>query len=220
MLARTALLASLSRPVCGFWTTAGRSLQSSSVALLNSQRTVGNNAAIANSQVAVTSWHHVSAPPSVCQLGVGIRSTQQQQAPKLTQRWMSSNGGEEITLTHIGREEMEEILEDVEHGGREDSGYVVIDVRNSDELAVTGTLGPNTYHLPLPVIIEQNVFTMEEDAFFDLCGFEKPTPDETLVFSCAAGMRSVYAARFAAQAGYGKLVNYKGGANEWFSSRR
>jgi rhodanese-related sulfurtransferase len=38
-----------------------------------------------------------------------------------------------------------------------------------------------------------------------------------LVFSCAAGIRSVHAAQFAAQNGYTKLVNYKGGANEWFN---
>lgn len=111
---------------------------------------------------------------------------------------------------------MEEIVEDYEEGGREESGYVVLDVREPNEVVFTGSLSPNTINLPLQLLAQQNVFSLDEDDFEEVCGFAKPTPDETLVFSCAAGIRSVQAAQFAAMNGYTKLVNYKGGANEWF----
>jgi rhodanese-related sulfurtransferase len=130
----------------------------------------------------------------------------------------SSSGGsqQEIQLTNIGKEEMEEIIEDYEEGGREDSGYVVMDVRERNEVEYTGKLSPNTQTLPLSIISEQNVFSLDEEEFEEVCGFAKPLPDETLVFSCAAGIRSVHAARFAAMNGYSNLINYTGGANQWF----
>jgi rhodanese-related sulfurtransferase len=113
---------------------------------------------------------------------------------------------------------MEEILEDFEEGGRGDSGYCVIDVRREDEISYTGKLSKSVYTLPVEVIMQQNVFEMDGEEFEELCGFEKPSLDETLVFTCAAGMRSIYACKFAAKAGYSNLINYAGGANEWFSS--
>ena len=112
---------------------------------------------------------------------------------------------------------MEEILEDYEEGGREESGYVVMDVREEHEIQFTGKLSPNTLTLPLQKLMRYNVFALPEDEFEEICGFEKPSMDETMVFSCAAGIRSVHAANFAAESGYSKLVNYMGGANEWFS---
>jgi len=36
------------------------------------------------------------------------------------------------------------------------------------------------------------------------------------VFSCKAGIRSQQAAQFAAMSGYKDMVNYMGGADEWF----
>ena len=57
-------------------------------------------------------------------------------------------------ITQIGKEQMEEILEDMENAGREETGYVVIDVRNPDEIAITGHLSPNVVNLPLPLIMQ------------------------------------------------------------------
>jgi len=121
------------------------------------------------------------------------------------------------TLTNVDKEGMEEIVEDYEQGGREESGYVVMDVREESEVAQSGKVSPNTITLPLSLIGSQNVFAMDDDEFEIVCGFPKPTPDETLVFSCAAGVRSKNACAYAAQAGYTKLVNYMGGAYEWFA---
>jgi len=112
---------------------------------------------------------------------------------------------------------MEEIIEDYEQGGREESGYVVIDVREENEIAMTGKVSPNTHTLPLSIMGSREVFELDEEEFERVCGFPKPSPDETLVFTCAAGMRSQQACAYAAQFGYTKLVNYMGGAYEWFN---
>lgn len=113
---------------------------------------------------------------------------------------------------------MSELLDDYELEGREGSQYCVIDVRTEDEVAYTGKLSPSVYTLPVQVIMGANAFAMDADDFEESFGFEKPSVDETLVFTCAAGVRSVYACQFAAQNGYSNLVNYVGGSNEWFSS--
>jgi rhodanese-related sulfurtransferase len=118
-------------------------------------------------------------------------------------------------LKHIGKLDMEDILESLEQ--EEDSRYVVIDVRGEDEIAYTGKLSPKVNTLPLPVIMQLKVFEMDDDEFEDVCFFPKPALDDTIVFTCAAGIRSQQAAYFASKAGYTNLVNYMGGASEWFS---
>jgi rhodanese-related sulfurtransferase len=134
-------------------------------------------------------------------------------ASVMTKRFMSGDG----EMKHIRFEEMDALIDDYEELGREKSGVLVLDVRNTDEIEYTGKLSPNTITLPLPAIMQYKVFDLDEEEFEELCGFTKPSPDETLVFSCAAGIRSVHAAKFASDAGYSKLVNYMGGANEWFN---
>ena len=59
-----------------------------------------------------------------------------------------------VQITQIDKEQMEEILEDLSNSGREETGYVVIDVRNSDEIAFTGQLSPNVQNVPLPFIMQ------------------------------------------------------------------
>lgn len=150
----------------------------------------------------------------VCSVLLGLR-IQPVVAVEATPDFFSSMDGP--TLTNVDKEQMEEIIEDYEKGGREESGYVVMDVREEAEVAASGKVSPNTHTLPLSILGSQQVFTMDEDEFEIVCGFPKPTLDETLVFTCAAGIRSQNACAYAAQAGYMQLVNYKGGAYEWFS---
>jgi len=116
-------------------------------------------------------------------------------------------------------DEMTEILDEYEEVGREESMYCVIDVRMPDEVQYTGKLADNVYNVPVQTLIEKNAFGMGEDDFEEAFGFPKPSLDETIVFSCAAGIRSVYACQTAAANGYSNLINYQGGANEWFSGR-
>ena len=134
-----------------------------------------------------------------------------------TRLFMSTGGQQEVFLQNIGKQEMEEILDDYENGGRLESGYVVMDVREENEIAYTGKISPSTITFPLQKLMQYNAFEMEDDEFEEVFGFPKPLPDETLVFSCASGIRSVYAAQFAARSGYTQLINYTGGASEWFN---
>eukprot|EP00529_Nitzschia_sp_RCC80_P033765 CAMPEP_0113459350 /NCGR_PEP_ID=MMETSP0014_2-20120614/10404_1 /TAXON_ID=2857 /ORGANISM="Nitzschia sp." /LENGTH=208 /DNA_ID=CAMNT_0000350925 /DNA_START=76 /DNA_END=702 /DNA_ORIENTATION=+ /assembly_acc=CAM_ASM_000159 len=138
-----------------------------------------------------------------------------------TRLFSSSNDGssqqQQATMKNIGWEEMQQLVEDYESSGRDGSGLVVIDVREPHEVAFTGKVSPNTHTLPLGVVAQYNVFAMDDDDFEEVTGFKKPSMDETIIFSCAAGIRSVHACNFASQAGYSQLVNYMGGANEWFS---
>ena len=69
------------------------------------------------------------------------------------------------------------------------------------------------------VLIQRGALQVDDDEFQEMFGFPKPSLDETLVFTCKAGMRSMYAAQIAASVGYENIVNYRGGADEWFSSR-
>lgn len=88
-------------------------------------------------------------------------------------------GEGEVTLTNIGKDEMEEILEDYEQGGREDSGYVVMDVREEHEIAFTGKLSESTITFPLQKIAQYDAFALPADEFEEIYGFEKPDPDES-----------------------------------------
>lgn len=181
--------------------------------------------AAATSKLAFVGTHFAARPGSISTALPFMRSSLESVAPSQDSQYVfsantrlfSSGGSPEVVLQNIGKEEMEEILEDYEEGGREESGYVVMDVREEHEIQFTGKLSPNTLTLPLQKLMRYNVFALPEDEFEEICGFEKPSMDETMVFSCAAGIRSVHAANFAAESGYSKLVNYMGGANEWFS---
>ena len=96
-------------------------------------------------------------------------------------RFLSSSG--DLPQIHqIGKAELEEILEDIENGGREETGYVVIDVRGTDEIAFTGKLNEKVETLPLPAIAQMGVFDMGDEAFEDAFGFTKPSMDETIIF--------------------------------------
>lgn len=143
-------------------------------------------------------------------------------APLQTLHFSSASdggSGDASPMINIGKAEMMELLDDHElkGGSSPESPYCVMDVRTPDEVLQTGQLSPSVLTLPVQVIMQRQVFQMDADEFEEFCGFPKPDLDTTLVFSCAAGIRSVYAAQFAAQAGYSKIVNYVGGSNEWFS---
>ena len=99
---------------------------------------------------------------------------------------------------HIPKTQQTEIIEDVENSSRQESGYIIMDVRNMDEIAQTGKLSPCVESLPLPYIAQMNAFGMSAEDFEEQFGFEKPELDETLVFSCKAGIRSMQAAQLAA----------------------
>jgi len=133
----------------------------------------------------------------------------------ITQQYMNF-GGEAEGIPRINKSAMKEIIEDVENSSREESGYCIIDVRGKDEIQFTGKLNDVVETLPLPYIAE-GALVMDDEDFKEEFGFEKPSLDETIVFSCAAGIRSQHAGQFAKMAGYTDILDYMGGANEWFS---
>lgn len=150
-----------------------------------------------------------------------------------TAQGANSGGGgpQQMPFRNIGTAEMKEILKEddgeaeesrVEDGGAHrgalKSQYCVIDVRTEEEVWYTGKLAPHVHTLPIQTIMAYNAFAMDADDFEDTFGFEKPQLDETIVFTCKSGIRSVYACQAAAAAGYTNLVNYEGGATEWFRS--
>mmetsp|Transcript_28389 Transcript_28389/g.35109 ORF Transcript_28389/g.35109 Transcript_28389/m.35109 type:complete len:177 (-) Transcript_28389:138-668(-) len=136
---------------------------------------------------------------------------------RMTHRFMSSGGmTEPPQITQIGKDGLQEIIEDIEYSSRAEAGYVVIDVRNVDEIAYTGKLSECVETLPLPVIAQMGAFNMEPEDFEASFGFEKPGLDETIVFTCKAGIRSMHAGQLAGMAGYQNIVNYSGGAMDWF----
>jgi rhodanese-related sulfurtransferase len=116
-----------------------------------------------------------------------------------------------VEIRHISKAEMKQILDQPEN-----EAMVVIDVRTVEEVQETGKLAPHVHTLPVQLIHAKTAFALADDEFEDVTGFAKPALDQTLVFTCAAGIRSVYACRAAEAAGYSKLVNFAGGANEWF----
>lgn len=120
------------------------------------------------------------------------------------------------TFRSINKDKLKEIL--AEYKSREESGMVLIDVRGEEEIMATGKISPVAETLPLPYIQQHRVFTMDEQEFLDNFGFEKPRLDETIIFTCKAGIRSKVACQIAIMEGYSEVINYSGGANEWFSN--
>lgn len=119
-------------------------------------------------------------------------------------------------IISIDKSQMNDIISETEESQGNDSKYTIIDVRNVDEINFTGKLSPVVHTLPLPYIAQYNVFGLDDDDFEEQFGFSKPGLDQTIVFTCKAGIRSMHAAQFASQAGYTNLVSYSGGADEWF----
>jgi rhodanese-related sulfurtransferase len=104
----------------------------------------------------------------------------------------------------------------------------IIDVRDPDEIASTGTIESKFEEIgsvnssvqygeiTLNQILDGGL-TLPEDEFEDAFEFPKPSFDDTLVFSCAAGVRSATAQKIAKDVGYESVINYLGGAHEFFT---
>jgi rhodanese-related sulfurtransferase len=145
-------------------------------------------------------------------------------SPSLTRRHSSrlfaedSRSAASSDIRVVGKADLRQILQDLEDNGRDGSGFCVMDVRQPEEIAATGKISPSVLNLPLPLILEEGILSKTDEEFQEIANFPKPSLDETLVFSCAAGMRSTRASLAAAEAGYTNIINYSGGANDWFSS--
>jgi rhodanese-related sulfurtransferase len=142
-----------------------------------------------------------------------------------TGRYLSSSsdseGGDDTPppIRHIRKDEMKEILMEHEELVTADleSPYFVLDVRSEEEVLATGKVSPSVPTIPVQALMPPySALEMDEEEFLETFGFVKPDKDLQMVFTCAAGIRSVYACKAAQTAGYSNCINYMGGANEFF----
>ena len=134
-----------------------------------------------------------------------------------TTRIFAGDDDQTSTITQINKEEMAGIISQLDDNGA-DINYVVIDVRGTDEIMMgTGLMSEKVHILPLPELSMMGAFDMDERSFEGQFNFPKPSmEDDTLVFTCKMGGRSQQAAQIAQQSGYKKIINYIGGADDWF----
>ena len=91
----------------------------------------------------------------------------------------------------------------VEEAKDPENNIFIYDVRGDGEIRSTGK-------------ICDHAIQMSDPTAFSNPSFEKPPLDATVVFSCHAGNRSRYASSVASERGYENVVNYGGGAVQWF----
>ena len=115
----------------------------------------------------------------------------------------------------ISKAEMKELLYTFEKVGRKKSELVVMDVRSPAEVSETGALSLGAITFPFN-LIQGGAFELDPATFKKKFSFDKPMPNETLVFTCKSGMRAGMAADLASKVGYEKVIVYPGGAMEWF----
>jgi len=68
--------------------------------------------------------------------------------------------GSENSIKRIGKEEMEEILEEYEECGRIESGFIVLDVRGPDEVASTGKLSASIETVPVQLMAQVSLLLL------------------------------------------------------------
>lgn len=89
----------------------------------------------------------------------------------------------------------------------------LIDVREPGEV-IQGMI-PSAVNLPLSTLADS--LHLSKLAFKAKHGFEKPKPDQEVIFYCRSGMRSSSASDIAKRNGYTNIYNYKGSWLEWVS---
>lgn len=120
-----------------------------------------------------------------------------------------------------GQQKVREIsIEDLKKKMQE-GAVVVIDVREPEEVRQTGALEHGKVKaatIPLGSVME-GAFGLPPEDFKESYGFDKPSQDADIVFSCRSGRRSLLASVVAVEEnGYSNVHNYKGSAIEWFSA--
>ncbi|XP_075232771.1 thiosulfate sulfurtransferase/rhodanese-like domain-containing protein 3 isoform X2 [Lycorma delicatula] len=89
----------------------------------------------------------------------------------------------------------------------------VIDVREQDELKETGKI-PGSLNIPLGEI-SKALNIMNDEEFKCTYGLSRPSVEDTLIFSCRSGKRSLMALDEALKLGYKNSLNFAGGWMEW-----
>ena len=92
----------------------------------------------------------------------------------------------------------------------EDKNYVLVDVRNEDELKY----GMISTAKNIPTTEIQTAFELDDEEFKIKYNFEKPKKTDDLIFYCRSGNRSREITRIMISDGF-NARNYKGSTLEW-----
>ncbi|KAG8274905.1 thiosulfate sulfurtransferase activity protein [Homalodisca vitripennis] len=86
---------------------------------------------------------------------------------------------------------------------RKKQDTILIDVRENEELAETGTI-PGAHHIPVGEVAK--ALATPDEEFKKMYKFSKPAQDSNVIFSCRSGKRSLAALEVALANGYSKQV--------------
>lgn len=87
----------------------------------------------------------------------------------------------------------------------------IIDVREVDEFKA-GNI-PTSINLPLSSLVER--FSLSDEQFKEVVGWEKPLVDDKVIVYCRSGRRSSDAWEILNLLGYSDVSNYKGSWLDW-----
>jgi len=106
-------------------------------------------------------------------------------------------------MKEIARDQLKQLID-------EKADYVLVDVREPDELATYGKI-PTAKNVPLSEFKE--ALGLSEEEFEEKYKF-KLTKKDRVIFYCRSGGRSLQAAEYAEQCGF-DVTNYKGSILDW-----
>uniref|UniRef100_A0A1B6G2F7 Rhodanese domain-containing protein n=1 Tax=Cuerna arida TaxID=1464854 RepID=A0A1B6G2F7_9HEMI len=124
---------------------------------------------------------------------------------RYTSRYLSSN------MSSVN-EEFRHLDFDQLNEARQKQDTVLIDVREKEELAQTGTI-PGAHHIPVGEMAK--ALATPDEEFKKMYKFPKPAQDSNVIFSCRSGKRSLAALEVALANGYSNARHYKGGFLDW-----
>jgi rhodanese-related sulfurtransferase len=96
--------------------------------------------------------------------------------------------------------------------GLEEKSFVLIDVRNPDEVESAGNI-PGSKQIPWPQL--ESALAMDDSEFAEKFGFEKPSADARIVTHCIGGGRAGKAQALLAKHGFENAVSYPGSFSDW-----
>lgn len=91
-------------------------------------------------------------------------------------------------------------------------GFIIIDCRTVNEITSWGIIEGSKV-LPAHEMFE--AFHMTPEQFEEQYGFPKPKPEETVIFYCQYGARSLMAAQILSWLGYENVLHFRDGYHEW-----
>ena len=93
-----------------------------------------------------------------------------------------------------------------------DDGFVLVDTRTVNEVTSWGMIEGSKV---LPAHELFDAFHMNPEEFLDQYGFDKPRPDQRVIFICQYGARALMSAQIVSWMGYPSVLYLKDGYYEW-----